>query len=56
MQGAARSKPEFYTNNNNNFNQFRGGQRSVGMNSTTKLLISNLDHGVTTNDIQVSDG
>ncbi|CAF3712957.1 unnamed protein product [Adineta steineri] len=30
----------------------RGVQRNVGVNSTTKLLISNLDFGVTTNDIQ----
>ncbi|UJR25439.1 hypothetical protein I4U23_006786 [Adineta vaga] len=33
-------------------NQNRGGQRNTGVNSTTKLLISNLDYNVTTNDIQ----
>lgn len=30
----------------------RPGQRTGGVNSTTKLLISNLDYGVTTNDVQ----
>jgi len=36
----------------NNTNQNRGIQRNTGVNSTTKLLISNLDFGVTTNDIE----
>lgn len=35
-----------------NKNRNRVGQRNTGMNSTTTLLISNLDFGVTTNDIQ----
>ena len=37
----------------NNSNGIRAGQRNTGVNSTTKLLISNLDYGVTTNDVQV---
>jgi len=36
----------------NNSNQVRGAQRTSGVNSTTKLLISNLDYGVTTSDVQ----
>jgi len=36
----------------NNGNQNRGIQRNAGVNSTTKLLISNLDFGVTTADIE----
>jgi len=35
-----------------NSNRVRGGQRTSGVNSTTKLLISNLDYGVTTSDLQ----
>jgi len=46
---AGRWKHDLYENNSN---QNRGGQRNVGVNSTTKLLISNLDFGVTTNDIE----
>jgi THO complex subunit 4 len=46
---AGRWKHDLYENNGN---QNRGAQRNVGVNSTTKLLISNLDFGVTTNDIQ----
>jgi len=37
---------------NDNTNRLREGQRNAGVNSTTKLVISNLDYGVTTNDIQ----
>lgn len=53
-QGGNRWKNDFYGNNNTN--QFRGntsaGERTTGVNSTTKLLISNLESGVTTDDIQ----
>jgi len=47
--GAGRWKHDLYENNTN---QNRGLQRNTGVNSTTKLLISNLDFGVTTNDIE----
>ncbi|UJR23463.1 hypothetical protein I4U23_026465 [Adineta vaga] len=46
---AGRWKHDLFEDNSN---RGRGGQRNTGMNSTTKLLISNLDYGVTTNDIQ----
>jgi len=48
---AGRWKHDLYDDNSN---RGRGGQRTGGggVNSTTKLLISNLDYGVTTNDIQ----
>lgn len=45
-----RWKHDLYEDNSN---RGRGMQRSAGVNSTTKLLISNLDYGVTTSDIQV---
>jgi len=35
-----------------NSNRVRGAQRTSGVNSTTKLLLSNLDYGVTTSDVQ----
>ncbi|CAF0919970.1 unnamed protein product [Adineta ricciae] len=44
-----RWKHDLYTNKSNGN---RVEQRTAGVNSTTKLLISNLDFGVTTNDIQ----
>jgi len=47
--GTGRWKHDLFENNTN---QNRGIQRNTGVNSTTKLLISNLDFGVTTNDIQ----
>ncbi len=47
---AGRWKHDLYDDNSN---RVRPGQRTSGVNSTTKLLISNLDYGVTTNDIQV---
>lgn len=47
---AGRWKHDLYENNGGNQN--RAGQRNAGVNSTTKLLISNLDFGVTTNDIE----
>ncbi|CAF1683893.1 unnamed protein product, partial [Adineta ricciae] len=46
---AGRWKHDLFEDNSN---RGRGGQRSTGVNSTTKLLISNLDYGVTTNDVQ----
>ncbi|CAF3649737.1 unnamed protein product [Rotaria socialis] len=46
---AGRWKHDLYENNTN---QNREVQRTAGVNSTTKLLISNLDFGVTTNDIE----
>jgi len=46
---AGRWKHDLYENNTN---QNRGIQRNAGVNSTTKLLISNLDFGVTTSDIE----
>jgi len=46
---AGRWKHDLYENNPN---QNRGVQRNAGVNSTAKLLISNLDFGVTTNDIE----
>lgn len=36
-----------------NANRGRIGQRNSGVNSTTKLIVSNLDFGVTTEDITV---
>jgi len=39
-----RWKHDLYENN--------GGQKSVGVNTSAKLLISNLDFGVTTNDVE----
>jgi len=48
---AGRWKHDLYEDNSN---RFRGAQqqRTSGVNSTTKLLIANLDYNVTTNDIQ----
>jgi len=48
---AGRWKHDLYDDNSN---RVRGGQRTGGggVNSTTKLLISNLDYGVTTSDVQ----
>jgi len=46
---AGRWKHDLYEDNTN---RNRVGQKNAGVNSTTKLLISNLDFGVTTNDIQ----
>jgi len=46
---AGRWKHDLFDDNSN---QARGGQRNSGVNSTTKLLISNLDYGVTTSDIE----
>jgi len=44
-----RWKHDLYDDNSN---RARGGQNNSGVNSTTKLLISNLDYDVTTSDIQ----
>jgi len=38
--------------NDGNAATTRSGLRTGGVNSTTKLIISNLDYGVTTNDVQ----
>lgn len=46
---AGRWKHDLYDDNSV---QARVGQRNTGVNSTTKLLVSNLDYGVTTADIQ----
>lgn len=46
---AGRWKHDLFEDNSN---RGRGGQRNAGVNSTAKLLISNLDYGVTTSDIQ----
>ncbi|CAF4769682.1 unnamed protein product [Rotaria sp. Silwood1] len=45
---AGRWKHDLYDDNTN---RARGVQRNSGVNSTTKLIISNLDYGVTTNDV-----
>ena len=47
-----RWKHDLYEDNGN---RARLGQRTGGVNSTTKLLISNLDYGVTTVDVQVKE-
>jgi len=44
-----RWKHDLYDDNSN---RVRGVQRNSGVNSTTKLLISNLDYDVTTSDVQ----
>jgi len=44
-----RWKHDLYDDNSN---RVWGAQRNSGVNSTTKLLIANLDYGVTTNDVQ----
>jgi len=44
-----RWKHDLYENTGS---QYRGAQKNAGVNSTTKLLISNLDFGVTQNDIE----
>jgi len=45
-----RWKHDLYDDDNTN--RVRSAPRTGGMNSTTKLLISNLDYGVTSNDVQ----
>jgi len=46
---AGRWKHDLYDDNTN---RARGAQRNSGVNSTTKLLIANLDYSVTTSDVQ----
>ncbi|CAF2425554.1 unnamed protein product [Rotaria sp. Silwood2] len=46
---AGRWKHDLYDDSTN---RARGVQRNSGVNSTTKLIISNLDYGVTTSDVQ----
>jgi len=49
LSATGRWKHDLYEDNTN---RNRGIQRNTGVNSTTKLLISNLDFNVTTSDIQ----